>query len=109
MRLPNSLRDALLEELDSYIDAVDEPDVEAVVSYVVEQLELAEDEHDLEDLASQIEESAGLEASFAGCFEEALESTDDFVFTGEEIVSVFEQLGGIEWVEDVLLDVEAVA
>jgi hypothetical protein len=104
MELPRSIRVALLEELDEYIDAVDEPDIETVVSYVLDQLQLAEDEFDLDDIAGQIEESAGLEGSLQDMLEEELESRDDFVFTGEEIVSAFEQLGGIEWVDEDVLD-----
>lgn len=104
MELPRSIRVALLEELDEYIDAVDEPDIETVVSYVLDQLQLAEDEFDLDDIAGQIEESAGLEGSLQDMLEEELQSRDDFVFTGEEIVSAFEQLGGIEWVDEDVLD-----
>lgn len=107
MELPRSIRVALLEELDVYIDAVDEPDVETVVSYVLDQLQLAEDEFDLDDIAGQIEESAGLEGSLQDMLEEELESRDDFVFTGEEIVSAFEQLGGIEWVDVDALEEDA--
>ncbi len=104
MELPRSIRVALLEELDEYIDAVDEPDIETVVSYVLDQLQLAEDEYDLIDIAGQIEESAGLEGSLQDMLEEELTSRDDFVFTGEEIVSAFEQLAGVEWVDEDELD-----
>ena len=107
MQLPRSIRGALLEELDEYIDAVDEPDIETVVSYVLDQLQLAEDEFDLMDIASQIEDSAGLEGSLQESLEEELTSRDDFVFTGEEIVSAFEQLGGIEWVDEDDIDADA--
>ncbi|MEZ4317293.1 MAG: hypothetical protein R3F61_07305 [Myxococcota bacterium] len=100
MRLPNSVRDALLEELDSYIEAVDEPEIETVVTYILDQLQLAEDDWDLEDIAGQIEEDAGLESSLSDTLEEEFESRDDFVFTGEEIVSVFEQVSAVEWVDD---------
>ncbi|MCB9679698.1 MAG: hypothetical protein H6737_31615 [Alphaproteobacteria bacterium] len=100
MRLPSSVRDALLEELDSYIDAVDEPEVETVITYILDQLQLAEDDWNLEDIAGQIEESAGLDSSLSECLEEEFESRDDFVFTGEEIVSVFELVSGVEWVDD---------
>jgi len=100
MRLPVSIRNALLEELETYIEAVDEPEIEPVVEYVLEQFQLAEDEFDLEDIAGTLEDEAGLDASLQECFEEALESRDDFVFTAEEVVSVLEQLTGIEWVDD---------
>lgn len=100
MRLPKSLREALMEELETYIEAVDTPEIEVVVEYVIEQLQMAEEEHDLEDVASAIEDEAGLDASFGECLEEELESKGDFVFTAEEVVSVFEQLAGVEWADD---------
>ncbi len=100
MQLPSSVRETLLEELETYIDAVDEPDIETVVSYTLEQLQLAEEEWDFDDIVGTIEDEAGLDASLAECFDEELTSRDDFVFTGEEVLSVFEQLTGIEWVDD---------
>ncbi len=100
MRLPKSLREALMEELETYIEAVDEPEIEVVAEYVIEQLQMAEEEHDLDDIASAIEDESGLDAWFGECLEEALQSKGDFVFTAEEVVSVFEQLGAVEWVDD---------
>jgi hypothetical protein len=100
MQLPTSLREALLEEIEGYLDAVDDPDAETVVTYVMEQLELAQDEHDIEDIVNQIEESAGLDSPLVDALEEAYTSGEEFVFTAEECVSAFEQLCGIEWVDD---------
>ena len=47
MELPQTMRETLVEELDSYLEAIGSPDAEQVTNYVLELLETAADEHDL--------------------------------------------------------------
>ena len=100
MQLPSSVKDAILEELETYLDTVDEPAVETVVQFVVDQLELAGDDLDLPDIIGDIEESGALDGPLADALTDALETEPEFVFTGDEIVSLFESLGAIEWTDE---------
>ena len=97
MKLPSSVREAILEEIDSYIEAVDEPDAETITSYVIEQLELAGEDLDMDDILGDLEEEGALEGTLSEALQEAFETAEDFVFTGEEVISTLEDLCGIEW------------
>jgi hypothetical protein len=100
VELPQSMRDTLVEELDSYLEAVGTPDAEQVTSYVIELLETSADEHDLDELVLTLEEEAELDDSLATVLEEEMESNDEFEYTGEEIASLLERLCNIEWSDD---------
>ncbi len=99
MELPQTLRENLVEELDNYLEAIGTPDGEQVASYVIELLEGAADEHDLDDVILNLEEEGELDDSLATVLEEEMESNDEFEFTGEEIVSLLERICNIEWSE----------
>lgn len=101
MQLPTSLRDAILDTIDTYVDTVSEADTEMVVEYVIEQIELAADELDYDDLIGTMEDEGGLDGSLAEALTETFETAAEFVFTGEEVVSSLEELLTIEWVEGV--------
>ncbi len=100
MELPQSMRDTLVEELDSYLEAVGTPDAEQVTNYVIELLETSADENDLDDLVLTLEEEAQLDDSLATVIEEEMESNDEFEYTGEEIASMIERMCNIEWNAD---------
>jgi len=97
VELPQSLRENLVEELDAYLEAIGSPDAEQVTSYVIELLETAAEEHDLDDLVLNMEEEAELDDSLATVLEDEMESNDEFEYTGEEIASLLERMCNIEW------------
>ena len=100
MELPQTMRETLVEELDSYLEAIGSPDAEQVTNYVLELLETAADEHDLDDLVLTMEEEAELDDSLATLLEDEMASNDEFEFTGEEIASLLERMCNIEWTDD---------
>lgn len=97
MQLPSSVREAILEEIDSYVDAVDNPDAETVAQYVIEQLELAGEDLDLPDIVGDLEDAGALDGPLMEALMEAFETRSEFAFTGEDVVGTFEDLCGIEW------------
>ena len=101
MQLPISIRDSLVDELDEMLDAYStDPDTEAVVTYLLEQLEILADEEGIEDVLQELEEGASLEAPLPEVLESEMSSNDEFEFTGEEIVSLLERICEIEWEEE---------
>ena len=105
MQLPIIIRDSLVEDLDDMLEAyASDPDTEAVVSYLLEQLEILADEEGIDDVLAQLEDDASLEASLEAPLAELLEaemaSNDEFEFTGEEVVSLLERICEIEWEND---------
>jgi len=100
VQLPISIRDSLVDELDEMLDAYStDPDTEAVVTYLLEQLEILADEAGIEDVLAALEEDASLEAPLPEVLESEMSSNDEFEFTGEEIVSLLERICAIEWDE----------
>lgn len=98
MELPQTLRDDLVEELDQFLDAfAGEPDVEAVVAYVVELLELWADDQGQEDLVTTLEEESSLDGSLQDVLESELGADIDQRYTGEEVVSLLERTCAVEW------------
>ncbi len=98
MQLPISIRDSLVDDLDEMLDAYStDPDTEAVVTYLLEQLEILADEEGMEDILIELEEHAALEASLSETLEAEMSSNDEFEFTGEEVVSLLERICDIEW------------
>jgi len=101
VQLPIIIRDSLVEELDDMLEAyANDPDTEAVVSYLLEQLEILADEEGIDDVLSELEDEASLEAPLAELLEAEMASNDEFEFTGEEVVSLLERLCEIEWEND---------
>lgn len=101
MQLPIIIRDSLVEDLDDMLEAyANDPDTEAVVSYLLEQLEILADEEGIDDVLSELEDDASLEAPLAEMLEAEMASNDEFEFTGEEVVSLLERLCEIEWEND---------
>ena len=101
MQLPISIRDSLVDDLDEMLDAYStEPDTEAVVSYLLEQLEILADEEGIEDVLTSLEEEAALDAPLNEVLESEMDSNDEFEFTGEEVVSLLERICEIEWEDD---------
>lgn len=100
MELPQSVRENLVEELDDYLEAVADPEPEAVVRYVIELLETAADELGIDEIVLTLEEEGALDDSLATSLEEEMESNAEFEYTGEEIASLLERLCDIEWGDD---------
>ncbi|MBW2255103.1 MAG: hypothetical protein JRI25_10955, partial [Deltaproteobacteria bacterium] len=62
MQLPLNIRDSLVEDLDDMLEAyANDPDAEAVVRYLLEQLEILADEEGIDDVLSLLEDDASLE------------------------------------------------
>lgn len=100
MQLPNTMRDSLVDELDEYLEAFSaDPDPEAVAAYVVELLEGYADDEGLDDLIHALEEDAALDASLQETLETEMSSNNEFEYTGEEVISLFERLCAIDWAE----------
>lgn len=101
MQLPVDMRDALVEQLDEYLDAQPStPDPEAVASYIVELVGSIAEElkiDDADEIILKLESSGELEAGLAEVLEEEFESNGEFEFTGEEVVSLLEKLCDVEW------------
>lgn len=98
MQLPNSMRDALVDELDEYLGAfASDPDPEAVAAYVIELLETFADEEGLDDIVPSLEEGGALDGPLHDALETEMSSNDEFEYTGEEVVSLLERVCDIEW------------
>lgn len=97
VQLPKSLRDKLIDELDDFLDAIAAPEVEQVVAYLLEQIELHGEDTGRDDLVAEMEEEGSLDGSLSETLETEMESNDEFEFTGEEIVTLLERIVGIDW------------
>jgi threonine aldolase len=102
VNLPESLRNAMVEDLDKYLEAFgSDPDAEAVAATVADLLESWADDVGYDDeILVAAEESGELESPFVEALESEMASNDEFEFTGEEIVSLLERMLEIEWVGD---------
>ncbi|MGC6513559.1 MAG: hypothetical protein ACON4N_03605 [Myxococcota bacterium] len=100
MELSKALREALVNNLETFLDALsDTPDPEMVATYVIDQLETYADERGIDDIVVELEESGALDGSLQDTLEEEMSSNADFEFTEEEVVSLLERVGDIEWVD----------
>ncbi len=98
MLLPPSLRDLLVDELDEFLDALgNSPEAEPIANYVVELLETYADEHGIDDMILDLEESGALDEALVDSLETEMTSNDEFEFTGEEMVSLLERMCEIDW------------
>ncbi len=101
MQLPNSMREALVDEVDEYLEAFSsEPDSEQVAAFVVELLESFAEDEAIDDVIQKLEESGELEGALTETLESEMSSNDEFEYTGEEVISLLERLTGIEWTMD---------
>ena len=101
MQLPESIRNALVNDLEEFLSNLpDDPEPEMVASFIVEQLESYADEKGIEDIVVQLEESGSLDGSLRDELESEMASNDDFEFTEEECVELLETMCDIEWTED---------
>ncbi len=100
MLLPQSIRDALVNDLEEFLNNLpDDPEPEMVAGFMIEQLEIYADERGIEDIIVSLEESGNLDVSLQEALESEMESNEDFEFTEEECVSLLETLCDIEWDE----------
>ena len=101
MQLPHEMRDTMVEQLDEYFDAQSTtPEAEAVAAHVVELISTVADEMKLEggdEIILTLESSGELDASLLEVLEEEFESNQEFEFTGEDVVSLFEKVCEVEW------------
>lgn len=101
MLLPQSIRDALINDLEEYLGALpDDPDPEMVTAFIIEQLETYADEKGIDDIVVSLEESGALDTTLQETLESEMSSNDDFEFTEEECISLLENICDIEWMED---------
>ena len=101
MQLPHEMRDTMVEQLDEYLDAqTGTPEPETVAAHVVELVVTVAEEMKLdetEELILKLESSGELDASLLEVLEEEFESNQEFEFTGEDVVSLFEKICDVEW------------
>ena len=101
MQLAQSIRDALVNDLEEYLGNLpDDPEPEMVAGFLIEQLEYYADEKGVEDVVAQLEESGSLDGLLQDELENEMSSNDDFEYTEEEVVALLERLCDIEWVDD---------
>lgn len=101
MQLPQSIREALVNDLEDFLSNLpDDPEPEMVATFLIEQLEYYADEKGIEDVVAQLEESGALDGSLQDELESEMSSNDDFEYTEEEVVALLERLSDIEWDED---------
>ena len=99
--LPQEMRDMLVEQLDEYFEGLEEEmDPEEIASYVVDLLQEAAQECEVEqadDIVGLLESSGDLEASLLDMLSEHLENQDLDLISADEVVGVVEKLCEIEW------------
>lgn len=101
MELPESVRESLINDLEEFLSNLpDDPDAEMVAAFILEQLEVYAEEHGIEDIVVQLEESGSLDGALRDELEAEMSSNEDFEFTEEECVELLETMCDIEWIED---------
>jgi hypothetical protein len=101
MQLPESLRENLVLDTDAYIEALqDNPSPEAITAYILEYFEIFGDDVGIDDILSDIEDASDAECSLAEFLEDELESNEEMVLTGEEVICVIEGIVAIDWIDD---------
>ena len=103
MQLPGSLRVELLDEIDQFLQAAS-AGPEALTQCVLDLLETFGDEQGIDDICSSLEDSGGLEAPLQESLENEFTTNENFHETGEDAISVIEQLCGIDWIDDADFD-----
>ena len=103
VELPTSMRELLVDQLDTYCENLDEAtDTDALAEAVVEILEVVANEVggvDPEEIVSKLEMSGELDASLVEVLESHFASSTSLEFTGEEIVALLEKVCEIEWTD----------
>ena len=101
MQLPESLRENLVLDTDAYIEALqDNPSPEAITAFIMENFEIFGDDVGMDDILSDIEDASDAECSMTEFLEDELESNEEMVLTGEEVVCVIEGIVAIDWIDD---------
>ncbi|MBT3221504.1 MAG: hypothetical protein HN348_20675 [Proteobacteria bacterium] len=98
VQLPNTLRDNLQDELEIFLQA-SSPSPETIATYLIENLEIWADEVGVEDVIGLLEESGALEITLQDNLESEMSSNDEFESTAEEVLSLFESLCEVDWVD----------
>jgi len=99
--IKSSIREMLVAELDEFLEAYTErADAEAIASYVIEQLQTYGDDQQINDIIGDMEESGYVDGTLLDSLINEFESNDEFVFTGEEVVSLLERLCELQWVDE---------
>lgn len=108
MQLPASLRLALIDALEGFLEELsDSPDAELVTTFVIEQLETWADETGFDDITVALEESGALDAPLQEVIENEMASNAEFDFTEEEVIGLLERACDIEWGEDLTEEEDA--
>ena len=103
MQLPVSLRADLLDEIDQFLQAAS-AGPEALTQCVLDLLETFADEQGIDDIVSALEDAGELEAPLQESLENEFITNENFHETGEDTITVIEQLCGIEWIDDADFD-----
>jgi hypothetical protein len=101
IELPQKMREALIEQIESYIESSGGGDPEALAEYSVQAIQSAAEltqVADGTDIISQLEASGELEGGLDEVLQEAVENAGDVELTAEEVIGIVERLCEIEWV-----------
>lgn len=101
MKLPYEIRESLVLSLDDWLENVnDDPGPEDLAGYVVEALEMAAEEteiEELEDIVGMLEEDLELDESLADHLEYEFGRNDDLELSGDEVVAYVEKVLRLKW------------
>lgn len=101
MKLPYEIRESLVLSLDEWLENVnDDPGPEDLAGYVVEALETAAEEtelEELEDIVSMLEEDLELDEPLVDHLEYEFGRNDDLELSGDEVVAYVEKVLRLKW------------
>ena len=103
MQLPVTFRAELLDAIDQLL-GVSSPGSEALTQCFTDLIEAFGDENGIDDILVSFEESGELDSPFQDALENEFITNENFHETGEDAVSIVEQLCAIEWVDDADFD-----
>ena len=66
----------------------------------IEQLEMYGDDEEIDDIIGDLEESGYVDGTLLDTLINEFESNDEFVFTGEEVMSLLERVCELQWADE---------
>lgn len=82
----------------------DHTDAESIAGFVIEQLEMHGEEAMLDDIIAELENESDVDGALSEFLEDEISSNQELFLTGEEIVTLIEQVTLVQWVKDEDLD-----
>ena len=112
MKLPYEIRESLVLSLDDWLENVnDDPGPEDLAAMVVESLETAAEEaelEDMEDIVAALAESLELDDTLVDHLEFEFGRNEDLELSGDEVVAFVEKVLRLKWTKtaDLIDDLE---